>query len=420
MIRIYFLAVFFLTGSLAYSQENYELLFIRGEYDKILQSSNGLLSPDDYFYTSLVHDKQGETLKAIAVLQDGLNKFANNQMLEVLLIEYLFKTGQYAQTKPLLITHLDSPGMFLRYINILGFEGDYALAVDSLNEKVKTDSLHIEYLSLLGEFYYQMDSLKASINAMEKLITINPHDQKNLHKLAGIYIKNKDFEQATELCDRVLVKDSLNKKFNRIKGIAAFNNANFEIAAPCFQLLMDQGDSSAFVLKHLGISEFKNKRFDFSREFLLSAYQRDSTDLEINYYLGKAYLNSPTPQEGLFYLNRVDSLMQPDPKIISSLYYDKQSIYSATGQYHEALKCYELAYQYNPRPEYIFYIASLYQHKLNNSRKALEYFEQFLALLPPKPESEYRNDGNQVTVSLRKLAESNIVALKEEMFFKGE
>ncbi|MCW0484860.1 hypothetical protein [Gaoshiqia sediminis] len=185
-------------------------------------------------------------------------------------------------------------------------------------------------------------------------------------------------------------------------------------------MLLDQGDSGKFVLKNLGVSEFRNSMIKESREHLIMAYQVDSTDFEINYFLGKAYLNSPTPETGLYYLNRVDSLLQPDPKIISALYYDKQSIYSTIGKYNEALKCYEISYKYNPKPEYIFYIASLYQYKLDNKKKALEYYEHFLTLLPPKPESEHIYDEKQITVSLRKAAETNIIELKEELFFKGE
>jgi len=421
MKRIQLLAIFFLISSLVFSQENYELLFIKGDYEKILQDSQGLTTPDDYFWNSLVLNRQGEIMKAISVLIDGLNQFPDDKMLEKQLIEYKYKSGQYAQVKHLLPDYLDNPEMFLRYIIILGFDGEYQLAVDHLNEKIQTDSLNTELLSLLGDYYYQMDSLDASIKVLEKLIAINPLDMKNLSKLANFYVKNKEFEKSMQVCDKVLETDTLNKKFNRIKGIAGFNGAEFDIAAVCFNRLIMQGDSGMLVLKLLGISEFKTNKFDNARAHLLMAFQADSTDVEINYYLGKAFLNSPNPEKGLFYFNRVDSLLQPDPQILSSLYYEKQSIYSAIGEYTESVKCYELAYQYNAKPEYIFYIASVYQHKLDNKSKAVEYYERFLSLLPHQPQSESGdNDGTQITVSLGQIARANITALKEELFFRGE
>lgn len=421
MNRIQILAILLFYVSFVFSQENYELSFIKGEYEIILQQSSDLASPDDYFWNSFVLNRKGENLQAIAVLKDGLIAFPGDETLEKQLIEFMYKAGQYAEIKPLLTDYLDNPEMFLRYIIILGFDGEYQLAVDDLNEKIKSDSLNTEFLSLLADYYYQLDSLDASIKVLKKLIAINPLDMKNLSKLANFYVKNKDFEKSMQVCDKVLETDTLNKKFNRIKGIAGFNGAEFDIAALCFNRLIMQGDSGILVLKLLGISEFKTNKFDNSRANLLLAYEADSNDVEVNYYLGKAFLNSPNPEKGLFYFNRVDSLLQPDPKILSSLYYDKQSIYSVLGKYTESVNCYELAYQYHPKPEYIFYIAALYQHKLDNKKKAVESYEFFLTLLGPPSQSDSINTSeNQTTVSLGQIARRNITTLKEELFFSGD
>jgi len=420
MMKIKFLVVCILISLNVFAQDSYEILFIKGDYENILHKSKGLDSRTDYYWNSLILDKQGQSLSAIDVLYEGLDKFSNDQTLEKLLIDLLYETGQYSETKPLLSKYLDNPDVFLKQINILGFEGEYQMAINYLLDRIKSDTLNIEYLSLLGDYYYQIDSITASIKVLEKLVILNPNDQKKLNKIANLYIKDKDYEKAIKICDIVLLSDTINKKFTRVKGIASFNKKNYDIAAKCFKLLNEQGDSGKFVLKHLGVSEFKNSMFKESREHLLKAYKIDSNDFEINYFLGKAFLNSPTPETGLLYLNRVDSLLQPDPNIISTLHLDKQSIYSAIGKYNDALKSYEMAYKYNSKPEYIFFIASLYQHKLDNKKKALEYYEHFLTLLPPKPESEHLYDEKQITVSLRKAAETNIISLKEELFFKGE
>jgi len=88
----------------------------------------------------------------------------------------------------------------------------------------------------------------------------------------------------------------------------------------------------------------------------LQCHRSDAKYFEINYFLGKAYLYSPTPGAGLFYLNRVDSLLQPDPKILSTLHNDKQFILSAIGNYVDALRGYKMAYKYDLMPEYIFFL----------------------------------------------------------------
>jgi tetratricopeptide (TPR) repeat protein len=113
-------------------------------------------------------------------------------------------------------------------------------------------------------------------------------------------------------------------------------------------------------------------------------------------------------------------LLKPDPNILSALYSEKQSIYSSIDKYQEALYCYQKAYEYNPKPEYVFYIASLYQNKLNNLDSALTNYERFLYLLPQKVLADTNNTRkDQMTITLRSVAESNIVKIKEDLFFNG-
>lgn len=419
-MRLKFLILLVSINTAVFSQESYELLFLRGEFDKLFDASKDLAGANDYYWNALALDKKGETLRAINVLKEGQSKYAKESLLENLLIDLLYKTGQFPQVKPLLVRYLDDQQAFLKYVNILGFESIYQEAINHLNARIVSDTANIEYLSLLGEYYYQLDSLAASIEVLERLIVVNPADQKNLNKLANMYVRNKNYTDAIGICDRVLSQDSLNRRFNRTKGIACFNISNFKLAKNCFLNLLEQGDTGKFVLKNLGISEFKCESVHSAREHLLMAFALDSADFEINYYLGKAYLESPTPEAGLYYLDRAESLLQPVPSMLATLYLDKQALYSAMGNYNEALRCFQTAYQHNPKPEYIFFIASLCHHHLKDKKKAMEYYEEFIAKLPPRSGLEGLYDQSKLTGSLRKVAESNITSLKEELFFNGE
>jgi hypothetical protein len=61
----------------------------------------------------------------------------------------------------------------------------------------------------------------------------------------------------------------------------------------------------------------------------------------------------------------------------------------------------------------------LYQNELNDQKRALEYYEKFLDLLPKKTDRSVSSEG-QMTITLRSIAESNIIKLKEELFFDGQ
>lgn len=401
------------------SQENCEILLLKGDFDKIIENTQQLSSIEDFYWNSIALDHKGKVLEALKVLSDGIIMYEEIEKLELLYANYLFKTGQYPKAKLYLLKYKDN-NLFNKLISVLEFENNYQLAIDLIEKEISSDSTNVYLLSHLAENYYQIDSLNLAIYWYEKALIINQNDQLIIEKLAKYYFKDKAYRISVQKCDIALQNDSLNKNFIKIKGMASMNIPNYETAQNCFKFLYENGDSSNFILKNLGVCEFNNSSFVSSRDHLLLAFQFDPNDYEICYFLGKGYLNSPYPEKGLFYFNRVDSLLQPDLNILSALYLEKQSIYNSINKYEEALNCYKIAHKYNPKPEYLFYIASMYETNFKNSEKALEYYNLFLQKLPTKLNSDHKYKEDQMILSLRKSAENNIVRLKEELFFKGE
>lgn len=401
-------------GFSLFGQSNYELLFLKGEFEQILTDSREFKTPEDHYWHAAVLSRQGKAIEAIRILENGIGSYIENKQIEILLSELYFNNGQYPKAKALLVKHIDYPGNFMRFIELLEFERDYNEVIARINERINDDPDNIQYLVHLGGNYYQIDSTATAIGYYEKAFTLNPHDQVTAQKLANIYLKIKEYDRILEICEFILLNDSLNKSFIRLKGMASFNRDDFETSIECFNYLMLEGDSSEFILKHLGISELNNRQWHIAREHLLIAFRLDSTDFETCFFLGKSFLNSPKQLAGLYYLERADSLLQPDPKVLSVIWVEKQSIYAALHQYSEALECYEKAFNLNPKPEYLYYMASLYEYGLKEKKKALEQYELFLSKLPPKPDSDHEFEESQVTLSLRKVAEEKISSLREE------
>ena len=405
---------------IASGQQEYELLFLQGEFEQILQKSSALNSPEDYYWNGMILNKLGKTAEAIRILENGLERYEEDRQIELLVSDLYFSNGQFPKAKPLLVKHQDLPGKFVQLIEILEFERNYTEVIRLLDEKLMEDSLNTRYLIHMGDNYFQQDSLKKATRYFEKAFQINPEDQETAKKLANIHLKMKQYERTLEICDQILENDSTNKAFIRIKGMASFNLDDYETARDCFLYLLLKGDSSYFILKHLGISELNNMQWHIGRDHLLQAFRLDSNDFETCFFLGRSFLNSPTQETGLHYLDRADSLLRPDPKVRAALYIEKQSIYAVMNRYDKALECYMAAYKLNPRAEYLFYTASVYEYGLKDKRKALEYYELFLSVLPPKTVSVQQQEKGQITVSLRKAAETAIARIKEELFFEGE
>ena len=412
---------FLLINTAIFAQENYDLLYLQKEYQQIIEKSAKLITPEDYYWNSVMLDKTGKTLEAIDVLNKGVSLFENNVNIEKLLADFLYKTGQYTLAKPILIRYMYNSEDFIKYIKILEFQEEYKTAIDLLKSAIDDDTANLDYLQHLGKNYHQIDSIDRAIEVFKEVLTINPKDQSNALRLASLLIKDKQYAKAIEICDIGLLNDATNKKLIRTKGIASFTIKEFEISETCFQYLFDEGDTTTFVLKRLGISFFQNNLYSYAQRHLMQAFQNNPKDLEICYFLGKCYLYTHEPEEGLYYFDLVESLLQPDPKTLASLYMDKENIYSRLGNFKEALYCYQKAYEYNPKPEYIFHIAMLYQNRLNDPKSALKNYERFLNLLPDNAEVDSIDwPKDEITVALKSRAEDNISNIKKDLFFDGK
>lgn len=403
------------------AQQQYDLLYLQGDLEQIQLRSAKFSDSDDYYWNALVSYEKGEVLAAIATLEAGLAIHTGVEKLECLLAKYYTEAGQYTLATPLLQKNSDRKDIFLLYIKSLVFAESYPLVIDRLAERLQQDSLNATYFKILGESYYHSDSLEEAIKCFEQALIINPKDQVVANKLVSLYLKHKEYKKAISVCNSMLLVDESNKKFVKLRAMANFNLPDFDAAIDDFSYLLNQGDSSRFVIKHLGISELSASRYVDGRKHLKCAYRMDSTDYETSFYLGKAYLNSQYPEKGLFYLNHTLELLKSDPKIVAAVYIEKQSIYSTLLDYEKALECYKMAYKYKAKPEYLFYIASSYENLIKDKKQALLYYEQFLEVLPQnsKESQDEWSKQEQITVSLKDVAEQRIVKLKEELFFEG-
>ena len=418
-IITYALFIFFVFP--AGAQEKYELLYLNNSYDALLEACQEKSTAEAYYWHALVLDKNGNWTEASSLLDTALIQFKENINLENLFIGIQFKLGRYSQITSLLTKHIDYPGNFIKYINILEFRGEYKQAILLLEEKIESDSTNLEYLSHLGDNYFQIDLILSSIETFKKILIINPSDLLSASKLANLYIRTKSYPQSIEICDKGLAIDSTSRKLYRAKGIASNKDGDYETSTKCFQYLYSQGDSSQFVLKNLGISEYYTHSTLAAIEHLELAYKNDSSDFDVCYVLGESYLNTNNQEPGLYYYNQADSLLQPDKTILSTIHNKKQSIYTSLGDFEMAIKSYKTAYNYNPKPEYLFFIASLYQHQIKDKKEAIHYFQSFVDVLPEEGEASKEKEADQLrTISMRDVAERNIEKLKEELFFNGE
>ncbi len=138
-----------------------------------------------------------------------------------------------------------------------------------------------------------------------------------------------------------------------------------------------------------------------------------------SYYLGMAHHGIEQYDTALQYFRLTQELMEPTPTIVASVYkYIAGSLYFS-GKYQEALDNYFLAYKFDPSEYTVLYnIGSVYDHYLNQKKKALDYYEKFLDKSGFEFSEEEMIAKDYVSISL--VAYQRVQKIREDLHFEGE
>lgn len=399
------------------SSQNYEFLFFQEKYDSIVVSTNKLETIDDYYWYSRVLIQNRDFINAISTLQKGYEIFENDKIAK-LLANTLYNTGQYNKALPLLQLYNYDYDIFIKNIKVLEFYDKNNNVISLLEDAVKTDSLNTEIIELLARNYAKIDSTNLAINYYNKIKEINPNNQLVLQRLTNLYIQNKQYTEAINLCNYVLDNDSTNLKFIKYKGMASFAIKDFQMAEWCFQDLVDSGDSTSYVLKNLGISQYNLNGFDEAINNLSKTVEKNDQDFDAFFFLGLSHLKRNYIEEGLYNIGYAKQLLEPNPIILSAIYTELALFYLRIKDFNKAVHNYQMAYNNIPKPDVIFYIANIYYHDLKNYDKALFNFEKYLDLIKDLvPEKREKKSPDEEIISLKESAEIYIKKINEDKFW---
>ena len=95
-------------------------------------------------------------------------------------------------------------------------EGEYKEAVEfgkSLEKKNPNDS---DLLFIMGSIFYILQDAKTALNYFDRVLEIDGYDEETLLLKANVHVFLKEFDIATECCNKVLEKDFENREAKNI------------------------------------------------------------------------------------------------------------------------------------------------------------------------------------------------------------
>ena len=241
-------------------------------------------------------------------------------------------------------------------------------------------------ISLVGDSFRQIGQADSALCYYRKSLALKPMNEIVLSKAMGILIDGEKYKDAVSICEAFLSEDPDNATIAPLKGLALYRNGDYEPAVGVFQRQEDIGNDSYPIHYYLGQSYWRTNVMYRAEKELLTAWQIDSSDVNLAYSIAavKSESHYPFEEDVKPWLDKAMEMMEPDHVIMSRLHQQYGlGYYRMQSSWDKAIEHYKEAYRYNPKfISALSTIAYCYQMK-KEYRQAAEWYEKFLKVARP-------------------------------------
>ena len=289
-------------------------------------------------------------------------------------------------------------------------DGEYEKAKNVLLPLYRSDTTELYILKQLGHCYAELKVTDSAIFFYTRVLGLYPSDGLVTGKLANLYIRKKEFQQGVDLTEQYISHDSSNSGILQLNGFCRYMLKDYLMAESRFLQSQRLGDETKFTGKYLGLCYYKRELYDKAEPHFRKAFFADTTDAEVCFYYGVSAYRSMLPDTGIVYLNRTLKLLLPPEKFLSTLYAELAGAYNYMGRSDTALAILLKAREENQgNSQFLFRIAYQYDFHLNQPKKALLYYQEFLASTGVTAvEKPHSTVGNQPAGGARDSTMTNV------------
>jgi len=267
----------------------------------------------------------------------------------------------------------------LQLANLYYSEEEYRQALKVLIPLYLSDSSSFFVAKQMGNCYNELKRSDSAIRFYRRALRITPYDPYVTGKLVNVLIRGDDIAMALYWTQFYLAKDSTHIPILKQSGYCYYLLIDFRLAAKQLSRVALLGDSSKFTMKYLGLSYYKQEKYDSATPLFRSAFRSDTTDAEVCFYYGVSAYRSLAVDTGLVYLKRTLRLLMPPGQFLSTLYVELAGAFTDSGQADTAVVLLRKALELNPGNNTLrFKMAYQYDYHLRKPYEGLPYYREFL------------------------------------------
>ena len=241
-------------------------------------------------------------------------------------------------------------------------------------------------LSFIGDSFRQMESADSALWYYRRSLAMRPMNESVVAKAVNVLIGKGDYDGAISLTGAFLAEDPDNTLVAPLEGLSYYRKGDYESAISVFQRQEDIGNDTYPIHYYLGQSYWHTKVMYRAEEELLTAWQIDSSDVNLAYSIAAVKSDGyrPFEKEVKPWLDKAWEMIQPDPATMSHLHQQYGlGYYRRQDSWDKAIEHYKEAYRYNPKfISALSTIAYCYEIK-KDYKHALEWYEKYLKVATP-------------------------------------
>lgn len=387
-----------------------DILLIKGDFKKVIDTCQLILASDTlnseiYYKMGLAYQNVISDDKAFECFQKALSISPENNTYKFMIAKSYYNKGKSNLAKPILqnLSAIDSMNWTYSYYltSIYIQEAKYDESINIYNRFYKQDSLNYSLIDKLGFATLRNGDLFGAIDLFNKSITLNNKNINAIKNVAYCYTLTYRADTAIQLLtngieidptdiDLYVRRAALNYSLNRNK--RALND---------YLKILSLGDSTFLYLKRAGIGYTNNLQPRESIPYLLKAYEKDSTDLEVSSFLGRDYSKINDFKKSAYYYRHLIKTLNPFVQQTYINYYMLAEVLKSDGLYEEAITNYLLGQKLTSDINTTMIVANIYDEKLNNIPKSIYYYELYLNSM----KSVKSNRGSEYIEKVKKRVE---------------
>ncbi len=282
--------------------------------------------------------------------------------------------------------------------------GNYTKAIDTYKFVENLDTVYDE----IAKAYIAIGNYGEGLNYYKKAITSNPEDTLLKYEYAKLLTKTKNYEEANQLLNVLIVSDSLNPNYHYELGVV-LEKQNDSTALNEFIKTFDLDLTHQKAIFKIAKQHIIKRKFELAHRFIDKGLESYTNNVELISLKAQAYYFQEYYTHSVVWFKKLLDLGES-----SEFIHEKLSLsYAQNSDYEEAIFHRKQALKYSPNDANAIFVIGTYYESLSDFEKAEDYITRSLLIRDVSLTNEYQKLG--MVLNRQKKYEKAIKAFQKSL-----